>query len=406
MILGGTPFALPVIRAAHALGCRAITCDYLPGNPAHRYSDGYCNVDISDADATLAAARAIGADGITSFACDPGVVTAARVAEALGLPSCGPAESVALLQDKGRFRRFLAEHGFDVPPSGVYRSPEAAVAEAGRFGWPVIVKPVDSAGSKGVGRADGPGELASRVTAALARSRRGEAIVEAFIPARGHPSSGECFSVDGRLAFASFSNQFFDPAAPNPYAPVGSSWPSDLPDGVTGALAGEVQRLLTLLGMGTSLYNVETRLGEDGRGYIMECSPRGGGNRLAECVERATGVPLVESAVRAALGLPVTGVAQRPFVGHWATAVLHARRPGAFRELWIDPCLRDAVVERDLWVAPGAPVGGFAGSGDAVGTLLLRFGDRETMRRAMEDIGSLVQVRVQPPSGTARRDME
>lgn len=63
-----------------------VTCDYLPDNYAHRFSDGYINASIIDKDAVLAAAREIGADGIMSFAADPGVTSAAYAAEKLGLP--------------------------------------------------------------------------------------------------------------------------------------------------------------------------------------------------------------------------------------------------------------------------------------------------------------------------------
>lgn len=48
----------------------------------------------------------------------------------------------------------------------------------------------------------------------------------------------------------------------------------------------------------------------------MECAPRGGGNRLAECLEYATGVKLVQNAVRAALGMPNVGIEQRPCNGY------------------------------------------------------------------------------------------
>ena len=122
MILGGARYALPVIKAAHELGCYVITCDYLPNNIAHKYSDEYVNVSVVDKEAVLEVAKAKHIDGIMSFACDPGVVTAAYVAEKLGLPSVGSYESVSILQDKGRFRKFLKDNGFNVPESKTYRS--------------------------------------------------------------------------------------------------------------------------------------------------------------------------------------------------------------------------------------------------------------------------------------------
>ena len=89
MVLGGSRYALPVIRAAHELGIYVITCDYLPDNIAHKYSDEYCNVSIIDKEKTLEAAKKLEINGIMSFACDPGVVTAAYVAEQMHLKGIG-----------------------------------------------------------------------------------------------------------------------------------------------------------------------------------------------------------------------------------------------------------------------------------------------------------------------------
>ena len=93
MLLGGLRYLLPVIEAAHDLGYYVITCDYLPNNIAHKYSDEYCNVSIIDKEAVLALAKNLQIDGIMSFAVDPGVVTAAYVQEQMGLPG-SPYKSV------------------------------------------------------------------------------------------------------------------------------------------------------------------------------------------------------------------------------------------------------------------------------------------------------------------------
>jgi len=148
MVLGGSRYALPVIKAAHDLGIYVITCDYLPDNIAHKYSDEYCNVSIIDKEKTLEAAKKLNIDGIMSFACDPGVITAAYVAEQMGLPNVGPYESVCILQNKSKFREFLTQNGFTVPTAKGYKNIDDALKDVGMFHWPVIVKPTDSAGSK------------------------------------------------------------------------------------------------------------------------------------------------------------------------------------------------------------------------------------------------------------------
>ena len=387
MLLGGAHYLLPVIREAHALGLYVITCDYLPDNIAHRHADAYRNVSIVDREAVLETARELGIDGIMSFACDPGVVTAAYVAERLGLPSAGSFEAVSILQDKGRFRAFLRDNGFRVPWARRFTAPGEALAAAAELPWPVIVKPVDSAGSKGVTRADTPEQLAAAIPRALAFSRCGAFIVEQFIEQLGYSSDCDCFSVDGRLCYAAFNEQRFDAAAENPYTPAAYTWPSSMPDAVQRELRGELQRLITLLGLGSSLYNIETRLGTDGRAYIMEVSPRGGGNRLSEVLEMASGTRLIRSAVCAAVGLPVDGMRDPVYVGHWAEIILHSDREGVFESLRIDPAVRGWVADVDLWVAPGEAVERFSGANKAIGTLVMNFPDRETLERHMAEDG-------------------
>ena len=394
LLLGGSRYLLPVIEAAKQLGIYTISCDYLPDNIAHKYSDEYRNVSIIDKEAVLAAARELQVDGVMSFACDPGVVTAAYVAEEMGLPSCGSYESVCILQNKGLFRQFLTEHGFTVPAAKGYTRIEDALNDTALFHWPVIVKPTDSAGSKGVTRVDDPAVLEESIRYALSFSHCDEFIIEDFIEKKGFSSDTDCFSVDGKLQFVSFSSQRFDESAENPYTPSAYSWPASISPAHQQELTGELQRLLTLLHMGTSIYNVETREGTDGRAYIMEVSPRGGGNRLAEMLRYATGVDLVTNAVRAAVGLPTEGVEQKPYDGCWAEIILHSDTAGVFDRLWIAEEIRGNIVEEDLWITPGTKVGGFSAANEAVGTLVLKFETEEQLQRVMNDVPRYVKVQL------------
>ena len=385
LLLGGAHYLLPVIEEAHKLGLYVITCDYLPDNIAHKHSDEYRNVSIIDKDAVLSTARELGIDGIMSFACDPGVVTAAYVAEKLGLPFAGSYEAVSILQNKGRFRRFLTENGFNVPWAKSYTEPAEALADSAGFSWPMIVKPVDSAGSKGVTRVDSPAALPAAIEHAKAFSLCGDFIIEEFITQQGFSSDTDCFSVDGVLRYCSFDEQHFDAHADNPYTPAAYAWPSTMPAWAQAELRGELQRLITLLGLGTGLYNIETRLGINGKTYIMEVSPRGGGNRLSEVLSMAAETNLVANAVKAAVGLPVDEMHDPVYNGHWTEIILHSSREGAFRALDIAPELESAVVQRDLWVEPGEAVERFSGANKAIGTLVMNFPTREDAEKYMAD---------------------
>lgn len=395
MLLGGLRYLLPVIEAAHKLGYYVITCDYLPDNIAHKYSDEYVNVSIIDKDAVLAVAREKQIDGIMSFAVDPGVVTAAYVQEKMELPAFGPYESVCILQNKDRFRDFLTKHGFNVPLAKGFSSVEEAMSEKYWFPWPVIVKPTDSAGSKGVTRVDCWEELEAALQTAFDHSLSGRVIVEEFIEKVGCSSDSDCFSVNGNLKFVSFSAQRFDNNAPNPYTPSAYSWPSTFTKEQENELSSEIQRLLTLLDMRTSVYNIETRIGVNGKPYIMEVSPRGGGNRLSEMLRFATGVDLITCAVCAAVGEDVVGLEQKDYKGHWAEVVLHTDKKGRFDSLNIAPDFVEKHVKQiDLWVKQGDEVKAFMGANDAIGTLVLCFDTEEELLAALANQSEWLRINI------------
>ena len=372
MLLGGIHYLRPVIQAAQEQGYYVITADYLPDNIAHKYSDEFCNVNIVDKEAVLQAARKLEIDGIISFGVDPGVVSAAYVQEQMGLPQMGPYESVRILQNKDLFRAFLREHEFNVPEARSYTSKEVALNDTGWLTYPMIVKPTDSAGSKGVTRIDSLEDYADAVKYAFEKSISGTIIVEKFIDKVGCSSDTDSFLLNGELKFVSFNAQRFDENAANPYTPAAYSWPSTFPEHEED-LRSELVRLLSLLNMNTSVFNIETRVASNGKPYIMECTPRGGGNRLCEMLRYATGVDLITAQVRAAVGDMVKGIEQKPYNGHWAEIILHADRDGIFSELEIAPNIPAKIIETDLWVKQGDLVHAFNGANDAIGTLVLQF---------------------------------
>ena len=344
MLLGGLRYLLPVIKAAHEQGYYVITADYLPNNIAHKYSDEYCNVSIIDKEAVLAAAQKLQIDGIMSFACDPGVVAASYVQEKMGLPSFGPFKSVEILQNKDRFRAFLTENGFNVPWAFGFASKEDAWESRKKFSYPLIVKPTDSAGAKGCTRVDDEDHLVAAIEYAFKYTISGHIIIEEFLEKKGCSSDTDSYSYNGQLKFVSFCAQRFDAKATNPYTPAAYSWPSTFTPDEEAYLTSEIQRLISLLGMKTAVWNIETRVSPSNKPYIMELTPRGGGNRLCEMLRYATGVDLITAITRAMVGDAPEAIKQKPYNGHWAEVILHAEKSGEFVVLQVDPSLCADVV--------------------------------------------------------------
>ena len=149
---------------------------------------------------------------------------------------------------------------------------------------------------------------------------------------------------------------------------------------------------MTLLDMKTGIYNIETRLCNNGKPYIMEVSPRGGGNRLAEMLQYASRTPLIANAVKAAVGMSVDKLVMPIYDGHLAEIILHADTDGIFDGIEISEDKKDLVLETDLWVKTGDNVKGFSGANNAIGTLVLRFPSKESLETAMGNIPSWFKV--------------
>jgi biotin carboxylase len=397
MLLGGIRYLLPAIEAAHKHGIHVITVDYLPDNIAHKYSDEYHNVSILDKEAVLKLAQELRIDGILSYAVDPGVVASAYVAEQMGLPFTCSYEAACILQDKSCFRRFLAEHGFNVPNAKGYSNTEEALNDVDYFNWPVIVKPVDSAGSKGVSRVDAQEDLQKAFAHALDASHNGHFIIEDFLELDGYQSSADCFSVDGKLVYADYSDQLFDKDAANPYTPALEIWPSTMQRKHQDYLTNELQRLLTLLHCGTGLYNVESRLCKNGKPYIMEVSPRAGGNRIAELQRIGTGIDLIEAEVLKAVGEPIPFEINMPkYDGCYVNDIVHSLHAGTYQGIEYDEQFKNEhVISEAIYPVIGDHVEAFHGANNAIGSIFLKFADRQQCERNLSNLSQYIKVNVE-----------
>lgn len=395
LLLGGAPAQLPSVVKAKEMGLYVITCDYLPENPGHKLADEYHNVSTTDIPGVYALAKTLNIDGILCYASDPAAPTAAYVAERLGLPG-SPYQSVDILTHKDKFRKFLREHGFNCPQAGGYATLEEAMADFDRFRLPVMVKPTDSAGSKGVSKVDDRNALEAAIRNALAFSREKRFLIEEYVEAYRYQFCGDGFSVDGELRFACLGQNHFSALSCNPFVPTGDSWPSVFPRPVLEKVKGEIQRLLRFLHMKTQAYNFDIRVTPDGQVWLMEVAPRNGGNMVCQVIEKATGVDLVDYMVRAAMGEDCSGLQQVDPKGFWAVYVLHAAQDGRLKRIVYSDAIKVNIVEEHLNKRPGDLVEAFRGSHSTVGLLILRFNDMADMLEKMDHMERYIFMEVEP----------
>ena len=393
LLLGGSYFQIPSIETTRRLGHYAITCDYRPDNPGHALADEYHNISTTDREGVLALARKLEIDAIVCYLSDPSAPTAAYVAEKLGLPG-QPLDAVETLTHKDRFRAFLAAHGFKTPHAFGATSLDEARERLGELRFPVMVKPTDSCGSKGVTKLTDPEAFDAAVRHALDYSIEKRFIVEEFVEKDGYQIAGDGFSVDGKLAFRCFANEHFERTMAIDYVPIGESCPYFKPKEVHDRVHGEIQRLFDCLGMRTGAYNFDIRLDTHGQVVLMEIGPRNGGNLIPQVTRYATGVDMVEYTIRAALGEDCSSLHMAEPQGFWSSYMLHSNTGGIYESVEIDESFRrDNVVEFGMMVKPGDHIEPFTGAYGTIGAMILRFSSMDEMLEKMDNMHRWVQVK-------------
>ncbi len=392
LMLGGSMQQIPAIKRAKEMGFYVITCDYLPDNPGHKFADEYYNVSTTDLDGVLELAKKLKIDGIVPYASDPAAPTAAYVSEKMGLPG-NPYNSVKLLTEKDLFRDFLAENGFCTPKACGYLTYEQAAADIDNYKFPVMVKPVDSSGSKGVVKVYDKLGLKDAVEEALMYSRGKRFIVEEFIVKKGYQVSGDGFSVDGKLVFTSYGNELYSGKGTREYVALGEFWPSMMTKEQKNKVDAELQRLITALGMKTSAYNIEVILDKDDNVYILELGPRNGGSYIPQLIEYATGVNLVDYALLSSVGLDCSDLKMAETVGFFSNYMILSTVSGKFEKLWFDEEFeKNNLLDVYCTYNQGDKVTAYQNTSHSLGTILFKANSFKEIKEIAENIEKYYKV--------------
>lgn len=390
LLLGGSAQQVVAIDKARELGFYTVLCDYLPDNPGQHHADVFYQVSTTDKAAILDVAQQEHIDGIVAYASDPAAPTAAYVAQQLGLAG-NDADAVETLCNKDLFRTFLRNAGFCSPHAQGYTEPAAALADTEMFRLPVIVKPVDSSGSKGATVLHSWDGLADALDFAFSFSRGHRVIVEEFIEKK-HPYliGGDIFVVNGQVQLWGLLNCHRDNAV-NPLVPVGKSYPPLLEPADEQAVRRTLQQMVDKLGIRMGAMNVELIVDKAGRVWPIDVGPRNGGNMIPELLGYIFGVDVVELTIRAAMGESVA-----PDCGegtpYYATHNLHSNQNGTFRGVKFSAELTPYILRKNIYKQSGDRVEYFDNAAKALGIVFFRFPDKETMERLLSHINEHITI--------------
>lgn len=398
LLLGGSRHQVPAIETAKRLGYRTVLCDYLPDNPGRLVADVFYQESTVDRELMLAIARTERVEGVLSFGSDVAAPTAAYIAEEMGLPG-NPLRSVEILSEKSLFRPYLENEGFNCPRAVSFAS-EACASDVRRLldsmRYPIVLKPTDSSGSRGVSVIDEPSEesIARSLSYAREFSRNGTLVAEEYIEySFPHLIGGDIFVAEGVVRFWGLMSCLRDRELAA-LVPVGKAYPTGLPTSLMSAVKDEVQHLVSSLGLSFGEMNVEVIIGPEGRPYVLELGARAGGNMIPLQLQDISGIDLIEALVRYTMGDGPVDVSFDSGLGFYATSVLHARETGVFEGVEYAPEVARHIYRELVYVVPGDHVDRLNYGSKAIGVVFLRFDDEREMWDILDRIEELVHVKV------------
>lgn len=399
LLLGGSAQQLVAIQAAKDLGYYTIVCDYLPDNPGQYIADKFYSTSTTDVEAVYEIAKTEKVDGILAYASDPAALPAAIVAERLGLPT-NPARSVEILGLKYPWRKFLQVNGFACPKVYSFHPSTPIndiIKSTENFTFPLVIKPTDSSGSKGVTMLNDWNGVQEAIVWADSYSRNKVLIVEEYIQ-RGFPSviGGDIFVWDGKIVLFGEMECLRD-VEKSPLIPIGEKCPAQLSNLQRSRIHHELQRIVTALDMRFGELNIEILLDTEDNVHFLELGPRAGGNMIPIQLSDAYGIDLVKANVQAAMGETpdIVNADIQLRSGCFMHYVLHSYEVGIFKGINIDDSIKKFVYREVIYKKEGDSVEFFDGAGKALGILFLHFDTIDEMEYFCNNHNAFIKVILQ-----------
>ena len=385
LIAGGGYADIPLIQAAKALGFYVITSGNRADDLGHRYSDECRLEDFSDPQAMLKLAQLLRIDAICACCNDFSALSSAYVAEQMSLPGHDPVQIARIVHHKDQYRAFAQQHDIPSPKASGFDSVQSAVAALDDFCFPVIVKPVDLTGGKGITKVSVPAEARQALETAFAISRAKRVVVEEFLEGSRHGLSS--FVRDGKLVFYFHDDEYY---FKNPYLVSAASAPGSVPPAVVHQLCKTIERFVALLNLITGIVHVQYILDKDSVPVMIEICRRAPGDLYLRLVQHATGIDYAAYIVRAAAGLDCGELKQTDCKGFFTRHCIMAPTNGRVQDIIYYPSIQEFIIERFEWWRPGDIIQNYLV--DKLGILFLQFPTFEDMRIKTEQMHDLVCV--------------
>lgn len=386
LIAGGSHSDIPMIEAARALGCTVATSGNRPNDYAHRLADAVHLEDFSDREAMLALSKRLKIDAICPSANDFSMISCAYVAEKLGLPGYDSYETTLSLHHKDRFRAVSKQLGLSSPSYRAFCSPEVTQADIEGLSFPLIVKPIDLTGGKGINRVDRFDELQAAIQNAFSFSRAKRIVIEEFFGGTLHSYSA---IIKNQNVIFDFSDNEF--SFINPYTVTTSSTPAQVNKNILIAVREETERLASAMNLVDGILHAQF-LATHNEFRIIEFTRRPPGDLYAIPVKQVTGVNPAKLAILPFLGAPLSVPTSKAAPVYFSRHCLMADREGIFEGPMIAPEIQNNIVDQLILAEPGRRISNYLN--ERLGLFFLKYHSQMEMQEKTSRINQLIRAKM------------
>jgi biotin carboxylase len=397
LILGAGIMQIPAIRIAKSRGWRVVVADGNPDAEGKGLCDRFAHVDLKDLDGLLALARDCaargGIDGVFTAGTDFSI-SVAWVAEKMSLPGI-PYETARRATDKALMREAFARAGVPSPRFACWTGEGEPSACVRGFAFPLVVKPVDNMGARGVRRVDGPADLAAACSEALPLSRSSRVIVEEFMEGAELSLDAVVYKGEATVCGVADRHIYFPPY----FVELGHTMPTDLGSRTAGEAREVFCAGIRALGIHTGAAKGDIKVTPQGA-MIGEIAARlSGGYMSGWTFPLSSGVDVTGAALNIAVGLPPGDLAPR--VKRVSAERAFISLPGTVREVRGADRARavEGVTDVFLRARPGAATVFPRNNVEKSGNVITVHEDRTGAVDAARSAISCISVRLDPLDG-------
>ena len=298
MVLGGSSGQMPLLNRLKSLGIPVLLCDKNPDAPGRSLTDRFCQVSTFDVEGVVEAARREGITAVATMGTDQPVLAAAAAAETLGLPSFLSRQEALGATDKQVMKKILQKAGIPTPRFRIITK-DSRVDVLSELKGPLVVKPLDSQGQRGVLKVADAEEALKRAGEVLSYSRQKEYLAEEYYPSTEVTVSGWCRN--GKTVVFSITDRVTIETGEHIGICLAHRFPSRHLGRHGGSLLALTRRIVEAFGIKEGPLYFQMLIGDKGV-LVNEIACRLGGAYEDDFIPLITGVDTVDLLIRGALG--------------------------------------------------------------------------------------------------------